>query len=419
MTQLILHNARIFTGTNGEYLNRHGLFVVDGIIHAVAPDDKLPSPDTQTTVVDANGAVVIPGLINCHVHISRRHIHRYPMDRTFRGVVPGIESQNPAQRILFAMKNAWHEMMEGTTVFRDTGSRHQVSLELRKAIASGTINGPLMLSCGEGIAMTGGHGTHRDYTAIEADGVDGVRKEVRHQLRSGVDWIKMMASGGLGGMPESEDPRWSEYSVEELSVAAEEAHKRWKRVCSHCGSAESVKNSVRAGIDSIEHGMLLDEEAVAMMKQNGTSYVPTLHCIYSVYAREEYSAKSEFSEFLKTQVCAPHREGVKMAYEAGIVTVTGTDTLGNMVEEMKMLENICFKRDEALRSATQMAARAMGIEDKVGTLEIGKLGDFVIIDGDPLENLDALYNVQSVYKTGNLVTYEWLVNLPLSESDLD
>ena len=413
MAKLIVHNARVFTGTSNDYLERSGLFSVDGIIQAVAPDSKLPTPDDETTVVDASGAVIIPGLINCHVHISRRHIHRYPLDRTFRGVVPGIESQNSAQRILFAMKNAWHELMEGTTVFRDTGSRHQVSLELRKAISSGKINGPWMLSCGEGIAMTGGHGTHRDYTAIEADGVDAVRKEVRSQLRAGVDWIKLMASGGLGGMPESEDPRWCEYSIEEMAVAVEEAHKRWKKVCTHCGSAESVKNSVKAGVDSIEHGMLLDEEAVAMMKDTDTSYVPTLHCIYSVYAREEYTAKSEFSEFLKTEVCAPHREGVKMAYEAGVVTVTGTDTLGNMVEEMKMLEDICFKRDEALQAATKQAACAMGIDDKVGTLEAGKLADFVLIDGSPLDSLDALYNVKSVYKTGNRVTYDWLVNLPL------
>ena len=159
--------------------------------------------------------------------------------------------------------------------------------------------------------------------------------------------------------------------------------------------------------------MLLDEEAVSMMKDTDTSYVPTLHCIYSVYAREEYTAKSEFSEFLKTEVCAPHREGVKMAYEAGVVTVTGTDTLGNMVEEMKMLEDICFKRDEALQAATKKAACAMGIDDKVGTLEAGKLADFVLIDGSPLDSLDALYNVKSVYKTGNRVTYDWLVNLPL------
>ena len=147
MAKLIVHNARVFTGTSNDYLERSGLFSVDGIIQAVAPDSKLPTPDDETTVFDASGAVIIPGLINCHVHISRRHIHRYPLDRTFRGVVPGIESQNSAQRILFAMKNAWHELMEGTTVFRDTGSRHQVSLDLRKAISSGKINGPWMLSC--------------------------------------------------------------------------------------------------------------------------------------------------------------------------------------------------------------------------------------------------------------------------------
>ena len=102
-----------------------------------------------------------------------------------------------------------------------------------------------------------------------------------------------------------------------------------------------------------------------------------------------------------------------MAYEAGVVTVTGTDTLGNMVEEMKMLEDICFTRDEALQAATKQAACAMGIDDKVGTLEAGKLADFVLIDGSPLDSLDALYNVRSVYKTGNRVTYDWLVNLPL------
>lgn len=411
MGKLLIHSARIFTGTSDDYMNRSGVFVVDGTIRMIAPDADLPTPDQETHVVDAEDNVLIPGLINCHTHITRRHVHRLPVDSSFRASVPEIESQSGPQRILFAMRNAWQELMEGTTSFRDCGSRHKVSLELRKAITSGKVNGPLVLSCGEGIAMTGGHGTHRDFTAIEADGIDAVRKEVRAQLRAGADWIKMMASGGLGGMPEHEDPRWSEYSVDELGVAVEEAHKRWKRVCTHCGSAESVKNSVKAGVDSVEHGMLLDEEAVSLMAKHGTFFVPTLHGIYYVYQREEHSNRSEFSDFLRDKVCLPHRIGVKMAYESGIKIAAGTDTLGNMIEEIKSLSEICFQPHEAIQSATQTAAEAMGIANKVGTLEPGKLADIVIIDGDPLANLNDLYKVKSVYKSGNLVTLEWLSNL--------
>ena len=193
-------------------------------------------------IMDLDGKYLIPGLINLHVHINRRNVSR--TGSAFRQGAPVIENGSDYHRILFAARNAWYELSRGVTTLRDLCSVGRTASALKAAVEAEIIRGPRLVVCGLGIAATGGHETHRYPGAVEVDGPDAVRKAVRTEIKYGADFIKVMASGGLGGMPEHEHPNWSEFTVEEMRAACEAAHSHNKTVTVHAMGAQPVLDAL-------------------------------------------------------------------------------------------------------------------------------------------------------------------------------
>lgn len=381
----------------------------DGLVTQVAGADEIKA-NRDTTVFDLQGATILPGLINLHTHITRRHFHRELSRGLYRDRTPEFEAQAEEIRFTWSVKNCWAELLEGTTTARDCCSGNAVTHKVRWAFASGVFNGPTFISCGEGIAMSGGHGTHiENLGSRTADGPQEVRKVVRQELDRGADWIKLMASSGLAGLPDYADPRSPEFTVEEMAAAVDAAHALRARVCAHAFFPLAIQNAVRAGVDSIEHGQIIDEETAALMADAGTFYVPTTSSQTQFGAMEAASGRPETAELVSRVVVGPHRDSIATAYAAGVRIGTGTDTLGEMVYEIELLNAAGIPPMDCIKAATSVAAEVLGMSSEIGSIEPGKRADIVVVDGNPLDDLGALRNVVHVFKDGNLVTPDWLI----------
>lgn len=363
---------------------------------------------TDDVVVQAAGNYLIPGLINLHVHINRRNVSRTAS--SFRQGAPTIENGSDFHRILYAARNAWYELSRGVTTLRDLCSVGRTASALKDAIEQEIIRGPRLVVCGLGIAATGGHETHRYPGAVEVDGPAEVTKAVRREIKHGADFIKVMASGGLGGMPEHEHPNWSEFTVEEMRAACEAAHSHNKTVTVHAMGELPVMNALEAGVDGIEHGAVLTDRALDVMAERGVYYVPTASGITAVAAKERRSGSPALAEEMERLVVRPQRESIRRAHERGILIGAGSDTLGSVPEELRILQACGLSGYEALQTATRNAARILN-NDRIGTIEVGKQADLVLLRGDPLEDLSNVERVCRVYFGGEEVTEGWMCNL--------
>ena len=360
------------------------------------------------TVVDGTGKFVIPGLVNLHVHINRRNVSRG--GSSFRQGAPAIENGSDFHRILFAARNAWYELSRGVTTLRDLCSVGRTASALKAAVEQEIIRGPRLVVCGLGIAATGGHETHRYPGAVEADGPDEVRKAVRTEIRHGADFIKVMASGGLGGMPEHEHPNWSEFTVEEMRAACEAAHSHNRTVTVHAMGELPVMNALEAGVDGIEHGAVLSDRTLDRMLERNVYYVPTASGITAVAARERRNGSSRLAEEMERIVVRPQRESIRKAHEKDILIGAGSDTLGSIPEELRILQACGLSAYEALQTATRNAALILK-NDSIGTIEVGKAADLVLLDGNPLEDLRNVERVDRVFLGGEEVSEAWMCNL--------
>lgn len=359
--------------------------------------------------IDGQGKVVIPGLVNLHAHINRRHISR--AGASFRQGAPAVENSSDAKRMLYATRNAWFELMQGITTIRDLCSVGRTASELKAAITEGQINGPRLVVCGMGIAVTGGHETHRYKGAVEVDGPDEVTKATRNEIRLGADFIKLMVSGGIGGMPEFEHPSWCELSVEEITAACRAAHSHHKTVTVHAMGELPVLNALHGGVDGIEHGAVLTEEALQIMKERNVYYVPTASGITAVANREHARGNTEMAEMINSIVVRPQRDSIRKAHERGILIGSGSDTLGSVLEELRIFIDCGMSNSEALKTATSHAAQILQMESYLGYIHKGYQADLVLLDANPLEDIDAIQQVNTVFMRGNKVCYEWMCNL--------
>ncbi len=298
-------------------------------------------------------------------------------------------------------------LLAGFTTVRDLGCLRHVGLHVRDAVRDGMIPGPRMCCAGQMICMTGGHGWQ---IGMEADGADAVRRAARLQLRAGADVIKVMATGGI--CTEGVEPANAQLTLEELSAAVEEAHKAGCRAAAHAQGLGGVKNALRAGIDSIEHGVQLDEEAIEIMLKNEVYLVPTISAGAHMIAR---GIEAGIPAFMVEKSRA-HREtrldSLARARHAGVRIAFGTDAgtpfnaHGNNAFELQELVRVGFSTSEAIVAATSTAAELLGVGDRIGTLAPGFLADIVVVDGDPLSDVGVLAssdNIVSVYQSGSPV----------------
>ncbi|MDK2917666.1 MAG: hypothetical protein PWQ37_399 [Candidatus Petromonas sp.] len=349
----------------------------------------------DTKVVDLTGKTVMPGMINSHIHITME-----PVGNPFAL----ITTESLAKTALRGVKNLKKQLYSGVTYFRDVGGPDGVDIDLRNAVNEGIIEGPEFLVSGKVLTMTGGHGWP---IGRECDGVDEMRKGAREQLKAGADLLKIMATGGV--MTPGVEPGSPQLTFEEMKVAVEEAHKAGKKTATHAQGTTGIKNAVLAGIDSVEHGIFLDDEVIELMVKKGTYLVPTLVAPYFIVENGVEAGIPEYAVEKSKRVMDSHFKSFQKAREAGVKIAMGTDagTPFNLHDktayELKLMADAGMTPMETIVSSTKTAAELLGIDENYGTLEEGKTADFLVLKENPLNNLDTLFNIESIYKLGKLV----------------
>ena len=349
--------------------------------------------------LDCSGKFLIPGLIDCHVHI------------TGSGDPTELSTANSTPlpvRAWRAAQYAEQTLMAGFTTVRDLGAADQLNIHLASAIESSLVPGPRMLAAGLGVTMTGGHGS--GFIAAEADGPDAVRKAVRQQLRAGATAIKLFASGGV--MTPGVDPRSPSFTEDELRAGVEEAHKAFRIVGAHAQATEGVKNAIRAGVDSIEHGVWLDDEAIQMMCERGTYLVATFTAPWQIAHRGTDAGIPAFMVEKGWQVLEAHEQSIRAAIEAGVRMAMGTDQgtpknhPGENAQEIIRLAGLGLSPGAALLASTAWAAELLRISDQAGRIRPGLAADLLVLDADPLADIGVLAKqsaIRAVIQAGGIV----------------
>ena len=402
MDRLVIRNVTVIDCTGREpYVA--DVYIENGIIAEIGQGlmERRPSGGAMASdmrEIDGTGKYLIPGLVNLHVHINRRHLSRGT--GAFRFGAPAVENSPDEERFHFALENAQYELSRGVTAMRDCSSVGRTASALKQAIESGAVRGPRLTVCGLGIAAVGGHETHRYPGAIQTTGPEEVRQAVLQEIGLGAEFIKVMASGGIGGMPEHEHPYKVELGLEEIRAACETAHRFGRTVTVHAMGEEPVMTSLLAGVDGIEHGAVLSEEALRIMRERNIYLVPTASGITAVAAKEARNGNTDLAGLIEKLVVRPQRENIRKAHESGLLIGTGSDTLGSVPAELLILEDCGLSHYEALQAATVNAARILRNDDHFGTIECGKTADLVLLSADPLADLRNVEAVERVFLGG-------------------
>ena len=390
----VIRGGRVITAGKLGVIDK-GVVVVDGgRIAAVGPEGSVAIPKDVPQMIDVKGRTILPGLIDMHVHIS-------PF--TDAETREGTNARTVTESLLRAMENLRRCTAAGITTVRDLGCKHTGIFALRRAIDVGERVGPRILPCGAGIAMTGGHGYNS--VAEEADGPDEVRALAREQLKQGAEVVKLMASGGAGTWGERVVD--SQLTVAEMAAAVEEAHKKGKTTASHATYIDSVVASLEAGIDTIEHGLILNDTCVQMMLKLDRYLVPTLEA-YERIVRLGTKVYPPYFVPKAEQVVGPHKESFRLALKAGVKMAAGTDSgghfwpMGDLALELERMVEFGMAPMAAIEAATRCAADALQRLEQLGTLDEGKLADIVVVDGNPLDDMTALRHVWLVMKEGTI-----------------
>ncbi len=389
----------------GELRPAQAISVLGERIESVGPDDGVVPPGAR--VIDLSDLTVLPGLIDCHTHlvgeIESGHGYSVLVERT------------GAQEALAGVRNARDTVLAGFTTVRDVGTfRALVDVALREAIEAGDVLGPRMRCAGAYVTCSGGAGdvtglapdvdavVPRELRFGVANSVDEVRDAVRRILHGGADLIKIMATGAV--LTEGTTPGAAELSEAELRAAVEEAALYGAPVAAHAHGAEGMKRAIRAGVRSIEHGSLMDDEAIAMLAESGTYLVAD---VYDGDWIAEQGAEQGWSpEVLRKneETTQAQRDGFARCVEAGVRLAFGTDSgvypHGLNARQLAYMVRYGMTPLQAIRSATVVAADLIGWPDRVGSIEPGRLADLVAVPGNPLERIELLEDVPVVVKGG-------------------
>jgi imidazolonepropionase-like amidohydrolase len=380
MKSLAIRSVRIIDGT-GRTIERATVIVRGTTIAAVGSDRDLSLPPGATKI-DGRGLTLLPGLIDCHVHLC---LGGEP------DVVEAIAQETPTLTLLKSSQAARQSLEAGFTTLRDVGSRDHSIFTLQRAIENGLVPGPRIVAAGLAICMIGGHAR---FIGQEVEGVQQVRSVVRAQISAGASVIKVIASGGV--LTPGTSPDQAQMTLEELRAAVDEARSAGRKVAAHAHGASGMKNAVRAGVHSIEHATLMDDEAAAMMKQQGVFMVPTLSALATTAACRLGCGIPESALDKAKSMTKRHRVSFKNALRDGIQIAMGTDAgtpfnfHGENAQELERMVAFGMSPMQAILASTSAAARLIGIQDQVGTIEKGKLADLLLFEGNPLRRIDLL-----------------------------
>ncbi|HEV8672221.1 MAG TPA: amidohydrolase family protein [Candidatus Limnocylindria bacterium] len=384
----VLEIDGLFDGTSA--MSDAAVVIEDGEITWVGKRSRVPKTPKgeRSRSLQAGGRFAVPGLINCHAHL------------TFDGTADfDAESrQSEAEATLKAFRNARLTLRSGVTTVRDLGANGGMVVELARQIERGALEGPRIIASARGITITGGHGTE---VGRVADGADAVRAATREQVAVGASVIKLFSTGGVLG--EGAGPELSAYTPEETRAAVEEAHRAGVRITTHAHGAEGMRIASEAGIDSIEHATLLDQQTIRVIKGKNVALVPT----FSALRRIIDNGKALSARVMERArlVATKHQEGVRAAHKAGVRIAAGTDagtpfnTHERFALELVYLTEAGLSLTEALVAATSLAADVVGTP-KAGRIEAGAWADLLFVDGDPLDDLDVLQQPKAVWVRG-------------------
>jgi len=373
MTELYTGGLLYDGGT--EIVEGHGVMVKDGKVTEVAPSGTFDGFDGET--VDTSGGTLMPGLFDCHVHLCLGAEGD-----------PGTAADKllPGQITMKALERAQTTLAGGVTAIRDCGGKDFLEFAVRDAVNEGRQMGPTIRASGRVICMTGGHGSR---SGRIADGIDEVVRAVREQIHAGSDLIKIMATGGV--MTPGVNPEDAHYTAEEMAAGIAEGRRFHRRSASHAQGRDGILNAVRGGINSIEHGIFMDETCVKEMLIQGTYLVPTVAALRNILD----NAKNGIPDYIveKTErISENHRRSLQMYYAAGGNIAMGTDAgtpfnkHGANAMELEFMTDLGVKPIDALRMATANGADLMELADQ-GRVAAGMAADFLVVNGNPVEDI--------------------------------
>jgi imidazolonepropionase-like amidohydrolase len=364
-------------------------------VDIIVKDGKIAGLRVATGECDAQASCVTPGLVNAHAHLE---MSGEP------DVMSAITSSTPGQRLVRAVANARKSVAAGVTTIRDLGSSNAIAQDIRDGVTSGALEGPRIRAAGAVLCMTGGHGWP---VGRAVDSPWDARKAVREQLWAGADCIKLIATGGV--LTRGAVPGNAQLAPDELTAAVTEAHRHGMRVAAHAIGSEGIKNALRAGVDSIEHGHMLDDEAIALFKERGTYLVPTLSAPTCILAHLEDGHQPQFvldkahvvNEAMLVNIRKAYENGVRIAGGSDAGTpYNGHDHYAYEVELMWAL--LGMTPQQALHAATEVSAELIGLHR--GILAIGEPADMLLLDADVGQDVRVLARPKRVIKAGEFVT---------------
>jgi imidazolonepropionase-like amidohydrolase len=393
---IAIHQVRVIDGIGG-VIDRATLLVRGSKITAIGSSREVRIP-SGCTRIDGRGLTVMPGLIDCHVHLC---LGGEP------DVVATIESESPAYTLLKSARHAQATVEAGVTTVRDVGSRDHSIFTLKRAIEAGVMPGPRIIGAGLAICMVGGHAR---FIGREVAGVEQVRSAVRDQITAGAEVIKVIASGGV--LTPGTSPDQAQMTIEELQAAVDEATRAGRKVAAHAHGASGMKPAIRAGVHSIEHATLMDEEAADLFETNGVYMVPTLSALSTTAACRRGCGIPDSALDKAKAMTKRHQVSFKQAHHRGLLIAMGTDAgtpfnyHGDNAQELERMVALGMTPMDAIISSTSAAANLIGIQTSVGALAKGMEADLILIDGNPLKRIEILRDrsrIVGVMRAGTFV----------------
>lgn len=389
MQEFVVKAGTFIDGTGAEPQKDVAVFVKDGKVEKVGSFADVPA---DAKVYDYSDKTVMPGLINSHVHI----------DMVAEGDPSAIMARSSKVDQVITMQNNLKAYLDtGVTTVRSLGSGEGYDIEMRNAVNRGDCEGPTILAAGRNLCMTGGHGWSMGY---EVDSPAEARKAARDTLKKGADLVKIMATGGV--MTPGIEPGSEQLTTEEMRAAIIEAHKVGKKAASHAQGTQGIKNALDAGMDTIEHGIFLTEEVINQMIEQGTYLVPTLIAPIAIIEAGVEKGVPDYAVRKSVYVKDYHINSFKAAYKAGVKIALGTDagtpynSHAKTYRELELMNEFGMSPMEVIVASTKDAADCCDIAENYGTLEAGKMADMIVLNENPVENLETFRDVQDVFKHG-------------------